>query len=169
MSKQLVTILEKDEGAKTCHVQVNDEAAIGTDAEGKNFRHQFAAAITKGKEQEQPEGTEPWKGSVGESLSALYPGATLHTPDSLNAVVKDTLLKKGLRVERKDGSLVTPAEDALLTKREEEAAAEAARVVKAEEERVEQERQAELRRIEQEKIALEAKDVGDAGATIEGA
>lgn len=129
MGKQLVTILESDESAKTAHVQVNDEDAIGTEAEGRNVRHEFSA---------EQDAEQPWKGTVGESLSALYPGAMLHTPDSLNATVKQTLLRKGLRVERKDGTLVTPAEDALLRQREADAetarlaelAAEAARALR---------------------------------------
>lgn len=111
-----VTILESDESARTAFVQLNDSADIGNEsASGENAR------LTFGDGEDQ----EPWKGSVVASLQAAYPGATVHTPDAMNAVVKSTLIAKGLRVELADGSLVTPAEKKRL---DDAAAAEKARI-----------------------------------------
>lgn len=102
---KLVTILESDESAKTAYVQINDDTLIGTGAAGSNASHQFSDA--KGAD-------EPWKGTCKDSVAAFYPGAELHTADTLNTKVEGILLGKGLRVKLDDGSLVTPEEKARL-------------------------------------------------------
>ncbi len=158
MKNQLVTILESDEGAKTCHVQINNRGDIGNpEKSGGNARHEFSTAKNA---------SEPWKGDVRRSLEGLYPGAEIHTRETLNTeVIGPALIAKGTHVTREGSAMPIPKEEAArLDKIEADRVAEEKRLAdeKAATEKLEAER-AEALRIAKEK-GDKAGDVGDAAA-----
>lgn len=97
---QLVTILESSEADRTAHVQINEDTLIGSGVPGGNARHTFST---------EKDADEPWKGTVQASVAAFYPGAEIHTVDTLNAKVEGIYVAKGLLVKISSG-LVTPEE-----------------------------------------------------------